>query len=186
MVPRLRGVCWGHREAPAGCRALAQQLLGSLLTPPSSPAPQIAAKVAAPLSKVDEIVILSGESSNTVSEVNRLLAEIPASVRAITGVDLTKVSRAPALRLWGHAESPEACQAAGEPLLPQPHLPLTTSLLPPADSPDPESHRGPGVSPELVKIPPSSALRRRLPLTRGIPFLSKTISFVFKLWCLIL
>lgn len=62
--------------------------------PPSLP-PQIAAKVAAPLSKVDEIVILSGESSNTTSEVNRLLAEIPASVRAITGVDLTKVSQAP-------------------------------------------------------------------------------------------
>ncbi|NXN63381.1 FLOT2 protein, partial [Himantopus himantopus] len=53
--------------------------------------PEIAAKVAAPLSKVDEIVILSGESSNMTSEVNRLLAEIPASVRAITGVDLTKV-----------------------------------------------------------------------------------------------
>ncbi|KAM8991369.1 flotillin-2 isoform 2-T2 [Ara ararauna] len=53
--------------------------------------PEIAAKVAAPLSKVDEIVILSGESNTTVSEVNRLLAEIPASVRAITGVDLTKI-----------------------------------------------------------------------------------------------
>ncbi|XP_035199265.1 flotillin-2 isoform X3 [Oxyura jamaicensis] len=53
--------------------------------------PEIAAKVAAPLSKVDEIVVLSGESSNVTSEVNRLLAEIPASVRAITGVDLTKI-----------------------------------------------------------------------------------------------
>ncbi|NXD64945.1 FLOT2 protein, partial [Eolophus roseicapillus] len=53
--------------------------------------PEIAAKVAAPLSKVDEIVILSGENNTTMSEVNRLLAEIPASVRAITGVDLTKV-----------------------------------------------------------------------------------------------
>ncbi|XP_027328464.1 flotillin-2 isoform X1 [Anas acuta] len=53
--------------------------------------PEIAAKVAAPLSKVDEIVVLSGESSTTTSEVNRLLAEIPASVRAITGVDLTKI-----------------------------------------------------------------------------------------------
>ncbi|NWH78982.1 FLOT2 protein, partial [Piaya cayana] len=53
--------------------------------------PEIAAKVAAPLSKVDEIVILSGERSNTTSEVNRLLAEIPPCVRAITGVDLTKV-----------------------------------------------------------------------------------------------
>ncbi|NXW76385.1 FLOT2 protein, partial [Hirundo rustica] len=52
--------------------------------------PEIAAKVSAPLSKVDEIVILSGENG-TLSNVNRLLAEIPASVRAITGVDLTKV-----------------------------------------------------------------------------------------------
>ncbi|XP_061219457.1 flotillin-2 isoform X1 [Neopsephotus bourkii] len=53
--------------------------------------PEIAAKVAAPLSKVDEIVILGGESNSTMSEVNRLLAEIPASVRALTGVDLTKI-----------------------------------------------------------------------------------------------
>ncbi|NWW82540.1 FLOT2 protein, partial [Climacteris rufus] len=53
--------------------------------------PEIAAKVSAPLSKVDEILILGGEKGSTMSEVNRLLAEIPASVRAITGVDLTKV-----------------------------------------------------------------------------------------------
>lgn len=80
------------------CRDLTQQAGEQLLDCSSHPPlpPQIAAKVAAPLSKVDEIVILSGESSNTTSEVNRLLAEIPASVRAITGVDLTKVSRAAA------------------------------------------------------------------------------------------
>ncbi|XP_068066570.1 flotillin-2 isoform X1 [Anomalospiza imberbis] len=53
--------------------------------------PEIAAKVSAPLSKVDEIVILSGEKGSTMSDVNRLLAEIPTSVRAITGVDLTKL-----------------------------------------------------------------------------------------------
>ncbi|NXN80854.1 FLOT2 protein, partial [Bombycilla garrulus] len=53
--------------------------------------PKIAAEVSAPLSKVDEIVILSGEKGSTMSDVNRLLAEVPASVRAITGVDLTKV-----------------------------------------------------------------------------------------------
>ena len=76
-------------------RLVSSSLTLCLFHPPSV-LPQIAAKVAAPLSKVDEIVILSGESSNTTSEVNRLLAEIPASVRAITGVDLTKVSRAPA------------------------------------------------------------------------------------------
>ncbi|NWT13673.1 FLOT2 protein, partial [Vireo altiloquus] len=53
--------------------------------------PEIAAQVSAPLSKVEEIVILSGEKGSTMSDVNRLLAEVPTCVRAITGVDLTKV-----------------------------------------------------------------------------------------------
>ncbi|KAM6464695.1 flotillin-2 isoform 1-T1 [Liasis olivaceus] len=53
--------------------------------------PHIAAKVSAPLSKVDEIVILSGENNKMTSDVNRLLAEIPASVHALTGVDLSKI-----------------------------------------------------------------------------------------------
>uniref|UniRef100_A0A670KGL1 Flotillin n=1 Tax=Podarcis muralis TaxID=64176 RepID=A0A670KGL1_PODMU len=53
--------------------------------------PQIAAKVAAPLSKVDEIVILSGDNNKMTTDVNRLLAELPASVHALTGVDLSKV-----------------------------------------------------------------------------------------------
>eukprot|EP00079_Xenopus_tropicalis_P035768 XP_017949539.1 PREDICTED: flotillin-2-like [Xenopus tropicalis] len=53
--------------------------------------PQIAAKVSAPLAKVDEIVILSGDNSKITGEMNRLLAEVPASVQALTGVDLTKI-----------------------------------------------------------------------------------------------
>lgn len=53
--------------------------------------PEIASKVAAPLSKVDEIVILSGNNSKVTSEVTRLLAELPASVQALTGVDLSKI-----------------------------------------------------------------------------------------------
>ncbi|NP_001080298.1 flotillin 2 L homeolog [Xenopus laevis] len=53
--------------------------------------PQIAAKVSAPLAKVDEILILSGENSKITGEINRLLAEVPASVQALTGVDLTKI-----------------------------------------------------------------------------------------------
>ncbi|XP_062815076.1 flotillin-2 isoform X1 [Anolis carolinensis] len=53
--------------------------------------PQIAAKVSAPLSKVDEIVILSGENHKLTSDLNRLLAEVPASVHALTGVDLSKI-----------------------------------------------------------------------------------------------
>uniref|UniRef100_A0AAQ5YXZ6 Flotillin n=1 Tax=Amphiprion ocellaris TaxID=80972 RepID=A0AAQ5YXZ6_AMPOC len=53
--------------------------------------PKIAAKVAAPLSRTNEIVILSGEQNRVTGEVNRLLAELPVSVNALTGVDLTKV-----------------------------------------------------------------------------------------------
>uniref|UniRef100_F7EPY6 Flotillin n=1 Tax=Xenopus tropicalis TaxID=8364 RepID=F7EPY6_XENTR len=53
--------------------------------------PQIAAKVSAPLAKVDEIGILSGDNSKITGEMNRLLAEVPASVQALTGVDLTKI-----------------------------------------------------------------------------------------------
>lgn len=53
--------------------------------------PKIAGKVAAPLSRTNEIVILSGEQNRVTGEVNRLLAELPVSVNALTGVDLTKL-----------------------------------------------------------------------------------------------
>lgn len=52
---------------------------------------QIAGKVAAPLGKTNEIVILSGEGSRMTGEVTRLLAELPVTVNALTGVDLSKV-----------------------------------------------------------------------------------------------
>lgn len=53
---------------------------------------QIAGKVAAPLSRTNEIVILSGDGGRVTGEVNRLLAELPVSVNALTGVDLSKVN----------------------------------------------------------------------------------------------
>ncbi|KAG7471266.1 hypothetical protein MATL_G00122860 [Megalops atlanticus] len=53
--------------------------------------PAIASKVAAPLARTNEIVILSGEGSRVTREVNHLLAELPVSVNALTGVDLTKI-----------------------------------------------------------------------------------------------
>lgn len=53
---------------------------------------QIAEKVAAPLARTSEIVILSGDGGRVTGEVNRLLAELPVSVNALTGVDLSKVS----------------------------------------------------------------------------------------------
>ncbi|KAG9339767.1 hypothetical protein JZ751_022433, partial [Albula glossodonta] len=53
--------------------------------------PKIAGKVAAPLARTNEIVILSGEGSRVTGEVTRLLAELPVSVNALTGVDLSKI-----------------------------------------------------------------------------------------------
>merc|ERR1719402_981163 len=50
--------------------------------------PQIAAEVAAPLAKTDEIVLVGG-ADKTSQEVNKLLANLPPAVQALTGVDLT-------------------------------------------------------------------------------------------------
>jgi flotillin len=51
--------------------------------------PKIAAEVAAPLAKTDEIVLLGDDRAT--SEVSRLLASMPPSVQALTGIDITKV-----------------------------------------------------------------------------------------------
>lgn len=51
---------------------------------------KIAAEVAAPLAKTDEIVLIGG-SDNTTAEIARLVGQIPPAVSALTGVDLSKV-----------------------------------------------------------------------------------------------
>merc|ERR1712193_150809 len=50
--------------------------------------PQIAAEVAAPLAKTDEIVLLGG-ADKTTTEVNKLLGQLPPAVQALPGVDLS-------------------------------------------------------------------------------------------------
>merc|ERR1711863_151554 len=50
--------------------------------------PQIAAEVAAPLAKTDEIVLLGGADRAT-SEINKLVSQLPPAVSALTGVDLS-------------------------------------------------------------------------------------------------
>ena len=52
---------------------------------------QIAAEVAAPLAKTDEIVLLGG-ADRTTSEINKLVSQLPPAVAALTGVDLSGVS----------------------------------------------------------------------------------------------
>merc|ERR1719378_407204 len=54
--------------------------------------PKIAAEVAAPLSKTDSIVMMSG-SNGTTGEVTKLVGQIPPAVQALTGVDLSEVLR---------------------------------------------------------------------------------------------
>ncbi|CAL4060399.1 unnamed protein product, partial [Meganyctiphanes norvegica] len=52
--------------------------------------PQIAAEVAAPLAKTDEIVIL-GNSDSITNTLTRVAGELPPAIQALTGVDLSKV-----------------------------------------------------------------------------------------------
>jgi hypothetical protein len=54
--------------------------------------PKIAAEVAAPLAKTDEIVLISG-SDRTTDEINKLVGSLPPAIQALTGVDLTGVSQ---------------------------------------------------------------------------------------------
>merc|ERR1712235_26250 len=54
--------------------------------------PKIAAEVAAPLAKVDEIVIVGGGGpggAGMVDETTKLLAELPQTVKAVTGYDIS-------------------------------------------------------------------------------------------------
>jgi len=53
---------------------------------------QIAAEVAAPLARTEEIVLLGG-SDATSGEFTRLVGQVPPAVQALTGVDLSKVSQ---------------------------------------------------------------------------------------------
>merc|ERR1719500_2254104 len=50
--------------------------------------PQIAAEVAAPLAKTEEIVLIGG-NNNTTNEINKLVGTLPPAIQALTGVDIT-------------------------------------------------------------------------------------------------
>jgi len=52
---------------------------------------QIAAEVAAPLARTEEIVLLGGSDAAS-GEFTRLVGQVPPAVQALTGVDLSKVS----------------------------------------------------------------------------------------------
>lgn len=52
--------------------------------------PKIAAEVAAPLAKTEEIVILGG-NDHVTTDLTRLVAQLPPAVQALTGVDISKI-----------------------------------------------------------------------------------------------
>lgn len=52
--------------------------------------PKIAAEIAAPLAKTEEIVLIGG-SDHVTGDVARLVGQIPPAIAALTGVDLSKV-----------------------------------------------------------------------------------------------
>eukprot|EP00051_Salpingoeca_urceolata_P028242 m.485829 g.485829 ORF g.485829 m.485829 type:complete len:451 (+) comp24000_c0_seq1:113-1465(+) len=56
--------------------------------------PEIAAEVAAPLAKTDEIVIIGGDGEGVTSEVSSLLSTLQPSVKALSGVDITQALKA--------------------------------------------------------------------------------------------
>ena len=65
-----------------GKQAIVQMILESL--------PQLAAEISAPLQKVDDIILL-GDGKNTTNELAKLLAEVPVTVKALTGTDVSGV-----------------------------------------------------------------------------------------------
>merc|ERR1719464_1176853 len=50
--------------------------------------PAIAAEVAAPLAKTEEIVLIGG-NNNATNEINKLVGTLPPAIQALTGVDIT-------------------------------------------------------------------------------------------------
>ncbi|XP_017485182.1 PREDICTED: flotillin-2-like [Rhagoletis zephyria] len=49
--------------------------------------PKIAAEIAAPLSKTDQIVLLSGDTG----DLNKIAAQVPPAIQALTGLEIAKV-----------------------------------------------------------------------------------------------
>ncbi|EDV22420.1 uncharacterized protein TRIADDRAFT_28679 [Trichoplax adhaerens] len=53
--------------------------------------PKIAAEITAPLSKTEDIVMLSGNGEGLTGEITKLVGQLPPAVQALTGVDISKV-----------------------------------------------------------------------------------------------
>lgn len=50
--------------------------------------PKIAAEVAAPLARTKDIVLVSGNEGNLVSDISKLVSQLPPAMQALTGIEL--------------------------------------------------------------------------------------------------
>ncbi|KAG1714667.1 Flotillin-2 [Nymphon striatum] len=53
--------------------------------------PKIAAEIASPLARTEEVVLLSGEGGKLANDISRIVSQLPPAISALTGVDLSKV-----------------------------------------------------------------------------------------------
>ena len=51
--------------------------------------PSLAAEIASPLSRVDDIILLGGKNDRLSTEVGKIVSEGPAVIKALTGVDVS-------------------------------------------------------------------------------------------------
>ena len=85
--------------------AIIQQLIEAL--------PQVAEAVAQPLAKTDRIVVISSGgdgagASKITADVTNIIAQIPATLEALTGIDLIETLHSlPGLNLGGEQEPGE-------------------------------------------------------------------------------
>lgn len=53
--------------------------------------PKIAAEISAPLAKTDEIVMMSNGSGGATDAITQLVSQLPPTIQALTGINLTGV-----------------------------------------------------------------------------------------------
>ncbi len=92
-----------------GQAAILQQLIQVL--------PQVAAAVAQPLARTERIVVISGGgeggagASRITADISQIIAQVPAAVEALTGVDLVETIRnLPGVKKVGPAGEPPAAE----------------------------------------------------------------------------
>ena len=114
LEARLEAEAKGMREKAEAWRAYGSAALGELLI---QRLPEVAAAVAAPLGKVERIVLVSNgsDAGSGIERITRgvtdVMAQLPAIVQTLGGVDLRALLRELSPAAESLAEKPAAAQA---------------------------------------------------------------------------